>query len=60
MSAWRRRRHGVDGGPYPPYIRTRSERRRWDRAERRARELFGDVDEANVWMATRAIFRRVR
>ncbi len=42
---------------YPPYVVTSEERRRWDLAAGIARQLFGDVDEASVWMATRAIFR---
>lgn len=42
---------------YPPYIATGEQRRRWDLSAAIARELFGDVDEANVWQATRAIYK---
>lgn len=41
---------------YPPYVRTPEQRRRWDLSEGIARQLFGDVDEASVWMATRSIY----
>jgi hypothetical protein len=47
----------ADRSIYPPYIQTDEERRRWNLAEAIARELFGDLDAASVWMATRAIFR---
>lgn len=43
--------------PYPPYVITAEEKRRWDLAEGIARQIFGDVDEANVWTATRSIYR---
>ncbi len=42
---------------YPVYVVTSEERRRWDLAAGIARQLFGDVDEANVWVATRTIYR---
>lgn len=42
---------------YPPYITNDEERRRWDVALAIARQLFGDVDEASVWMATRSIYK---
>jgi hypothetical protein len=42
---------------YPPYIVTEEERHRWDLAEGIARQLFGDLDEASVWMATRSIYK---
>lgn len=41
---------------YPPYVCTPEQRRRWDLSERIARQLFGDIDGASVWMATRSIY----
>ncbi len=42
---------------YPPYITAAPAERRWDLALAIAREQFGDLDEAAVWMATRSIYR---
>jgi hypothetical protein len=42
---------------YPPFVASEEERRRWDVAAAIARLLFGDVDEASVWYATRAYYR---
>lgn len=41
---------------YPPYVVTDDDRTRWAEATRIARQLFGDVGEANVWSATRSIY----
>jgi hypothetical protein len=43
--------------PHPPYVESAEERRRWDLCEAIAEALFGDLDRASVWMATRAIYR---
>ena len=45
-----------DDWPYPPYVTTQAERKRWDVSEALARELFGDVSEAQVWQATRSLY----
>jgi hypothetical protein len=42
---------------YPPYVVGPEERRRWWLAEWIAAELYGDLDPALVWQATRAIYR---
>ncbi len=42
---------------YPPYVAGAAAERRWDLAFAIAREHFGDLDEAAVWMATRSIYR---
>lgn len=41
---------------YPPYVCTPEQRRRWELSEGIARKLFGDIDEASVWMAARSIY----
>jgi hypothetical protein len=57
MKLPRRRPPKLDPDRYPPYVASAEERRRWDLAEGIARGIFGDVDEANIWMATRSIYR---
>lgn len=42
---------------YPPYVSGEEQRRRWDLAAAIARRLFGEAGEAQVWMATRSIYR---
>jgi hypothetical protein len=53
------KKRGELGGqtPYPPYIESAEERRRWDLCEGIGEALFGDLDPASVWLATRAIYR---
>jgi len=48
---------GEDDPPYPPYVVTEAERERWDLSEGIARLIFDDAGEAQVWQATRSIFR---
>jgi hypothetical protein len=42
---------------YPPFTRTEEERRRWRLAAGIARAIFDDAGEANIWMATRSIYK---
>ncbi len=51
------RREAPRAQTYPQYVITAEERRRWDLAEGIAREMFGDVDEASVWLAARSIYK---
>lgn len=44
------------GAQYPPYVVTDEQKRRWAMAAEMAQGMFGDVDGANVWSATRAIY----
>ena len=46
-----------DWARYPPYVVSAQERRRWWLSEWIATELYGDLDPALVWQATRAIYR---
>jgi hypothetical protein len=48
---------GPDDTPYPPYVTTADQQRRWDLSEAIARELFAEDGEASVWTATRSIYR---
>ena len=48
---------GEDARPYPPYVITEAERKRWDLAEGIARLIFDDAGEAQVWQATRSVYR---
>ena len=58
MSAETRAAHpDPDRVQYPPYVVSPEERRRWWLAEWIAAELYGDLDPALVWQATRAIYR---
>jgi len=45
--------------PYPPYVNTDSERRRWELSEQAAYRLFEDVGADNVliWTTTRSLYR---
>jgi hypothetical protein len=43
---------------YPPYVRSATEKRRWNLAAAIAKGLFADLgDPASLWMATRVIYR---
>jgi len=41
---------------YPPFVNSANEQQRWDLAARIAEELFGDLDPAATWMATRSLY----
>jgi hypothetical protein len=46
--------------PYPGFVTTREQKRRWDRAEDLAESMFADLDPAErrvqVWSAIRVFF----
>lgn len=48
------------GDPYPPFVVTPEQRRRWDFCVQGAEGLFADLPEAErtvqVWSATRALY----
>lgn len=61
MWPFKKKRYIVVGGdpPYPPYVNTEEERRRWDLSKATARDLAAnsDIDDpAFVWLATRSIY----
>jgi hypothetical protein len=47
--------------PYPPYVQSLEEKRRWDVCEELAEAMFGDLDpgqaRAQIWSATRVYYR---
>jgi hypothetical protein len=47
------------GRPYPPYVTTEADRRRWDLSEQAARRVAANIggDEATIWLATRSLYR---
>lgn len=48
---------GPEDSPYPPYVVGDEQRLRWDLCEAIARRIFGEDGEAQVWMATRSIYK---
>lgn len=45
--------------PYPPYVLTPEQRRRWDAAEAAARRVAEEIggNEETVWLATRSLYK---
>lgn len=43
--------------PYPPYVVTSEDQRRWDLAQGIARSIFEEDGPAAIWLATRSIYK---
>lgn len=57
MKGGRRPQTRDPDSPYPPFVCTEDERRRWDLAAQIVERVFGDLGPVGSQMATGAVYR---